>query len=194
MNLGKYLTQENNSVKMEVGNQHGKSRTWNFNIRALEIVLYFDDSYVESLVRNADWRLRVGCRGVTALVHLLIDGKEVATSTITNTTYDFPMTKDLDEELVESLGLKRSQFGEMTSPATIIGTLTKEVQKMTGLTAIPVIAVAGHDTASAVAAVPAKNEEYRILYKRSHCHSHTYQYGVQAPCHTREKAMSHKRN
>ena len=89
VNLGKYLTQENNSVKMEVGNQHGKSRTWNFTIRALEIVLYFDDSYVESMVRNADWRLRVGCRGVTALVHLLIDGKEVATSTITNTTYDF---------------------------------------------------------------------------------------------------------
>ena len=91
VNLGKYLTQENNSVKMEVGNQHGKSRTWNFTIRALEIVLYFDSSYVESLVRNADWRLRVGCRGVTALVHLLIDGKEVATSTITNTTYDFPI-------------------------------------------------------------------------------------------------------
>jgi rhamnulokinase len=37
------------------------------------------------------------------------------------------------------------------------------VQKMTGLEAIPVIAVAGHDTASAVAAVPAKNEEFAYL-------------------------------
>ena len=97
INLGPYLTQENNTVKMEIGNQHGKSRTWNFTIRALEIVLYLDNSYVESLVRQSDWRLRVGCRGVSALVHLLIDGKEVATSTITNSTYDFPI--DVNDQL-----------------------------------------------------------------------------------------------
>lgn len=91
VDLGPYLTQENNTVKLEIGNQHGKSRTWTFTIRALEIVLYLDSSYVESLVRQNDWRLRVGCRGVTAMVHLLIDGSEVATSTITNSTYDFPV-------------------------------------------------------------------------------------------------------
>ena len=81
-----------------------------------------------------------------------------ATSQILN-----PMTGDLDNDLVESLGLKREQFGKMTNPASIIGTLTEEVQKMTGLNAVPVIAVAGHDTASAVAAVPAKNEEFAYL-------------------------------
>lgn len=91
VNLGPYLTQENNTVKMEVGNQHGKSRTWTFAVRALEIVLYLDSSYEESLVRESNWRLRVGCRGVEAFVHLLIDGREVATSNITNSTYDFPV-------------------------------------------------------------------------------------------------------
>ena len=94
----------------------------------------------------------------------MLTGKAICEYTVASTSQILnPMTKDLDKELVESLGLKRSQFGEMTSPATIIGTLTKEVQKMTGLTAIPVIAVAGHDTASAVAAVPAKNEEFAYL-------------------------------
>ena len=94
----------------------------------------------------------------------MLTGKTICEYTVASTSQILnPMTKDLDEELVESLGLKRSQFGEITSPATIIGTLTKEVQKMTGLTAIPVIAVAGHDTASAVAAVPAKNEEFAYL-------------------------------
>ena len=94
----------------------------------------------------------------------MLTGKAICEYTVASTSQILnPMTKDLDEELVESLGLKRSQFGEITSPATIIGTLTKEVQKMTGLTAIPVIAVAGHDTASAVAAVPAKNEEFAYL-------------------------------
>lgn len=91
VDLGPYLTQENNTVKMEVGNQHGKNRTWTFAVRALEIVLYLDNSYEESLVRQSDWRLRVGCRGVEAFVHLLIDGREVATSNITNSTYDFPV-------------------------------------------------------------------------------------------------------
>ena len=94
----------------------------------------------------------------------MLTGKAICEYTVASTSQILnPMTKDLDEELVESLGLKRSQFGEMTSPATIIRILTEEVQKMTGLTAIPVIAVAGHDTASAVAAVPAKNEEFAYL-------------------------------
>ena len=44
-----------------------------------------------------------------------------------------------------------------------MGTLSKEVQRLTGLGAIPVISVAGHDTASAVAAVPAQNERFAFL-------------------------------
>ena len=38
-----------------------------------------------------------------------------------------------------------------------------EVQKLTGLGQVPVIAVAGHDTGSAVAAVPAKDEKFAYL-------------------------------
>jgi rhamnulokinase len=49
------------------------------------------------------------------------------------------------------------------NPGTVIGVLTDEVQKITGLRAVPVIAVAGHDTASAVAAVPAKDEKFAYL-------------------------------
>ncbi len=94
----------------------------------------------------------------------MLTGRAICEYTVASTSQILnPTTQDLDIELVESLGLKRSQFGEMTAPATIIGTLTEEVQKMTGLSAIPVIAVAGHDTASAVAAVPAKNEQFAYL-------------------------------
>ncbi len=94
----------------------------------------------------------------------MLTGKAICEYTVASTSQILnPMTGDLDNDLVESLGLKREQFGKMTNPATIIGTLTEEVQKMTGLNAVPVIAVAGHDTASAVAAVPAKNEEFAYL-------------------------------
>ena len=51
----------------------------------------------------------------------------------------------------------------MTMPGTKIGVLTEEVQRLTGLGAVPVIAVAGHDTGSAVAAVPAKDEQFAYL-------------------------------
>ena len=72
-------------------------------------------------------------------------------------------TGDLDEELLHSVGVERSMFGPMVQPGDLIGTLTEELQEMTGLGAIPVYAVAGHDTASAVAAVPAKNERFAYL-------------------------------
>jgi rhamnulokinase len=48
-------------------------------------------------------------------------------------------------------------------PGTVIGNLTESIAKECGLPPIPVIAVAGHDTASAVVAVPAENENFAYL-------------------------------
>ena len=45
----------------------------------------------------------------------------------------------------------------------VVGTLSTEVQQLTGLGAVPVVAVAGHDTGSAVAAVPATDERFAYL-------------------------------
>ncbi|MDE6557287.1 MAG: rhamnulokinase, partial [Duncaniella sp.] len=69
-----------------------------------------------------------------------------------------PNTGDLDEKLLASVGLSRDKFGPIVNPGQVIGTLTPEVQAYTGLGAIPVIAVAGHDTASAVIGVPTPDE------------------------------------
>lgn len=89
IDLGTYLTQESNVVKIEIGNQHGKARSWTFNVQAMESVLSLDPSYDESTIRKSNWPLRVACRGVSSTVHLLIDGKEVASAPVTNSTYDF---------------------------------------------------------------------------------------------------------
>ena len=61
------------------------------------------------------------------------------------------------------IGLQESQFGRYVNPGEKVGRLTAEVQQMTGLGAVPVVAVAGHDTGSAVAAVPAENERFAYL-------------------------------
>ena len=94
----------------------------------------------------------------------MLTGEEVCEYTIASTSQLLdPRSKQLDERLLDSLGLNRSMFGRMVMPGTKIGVLTKEVQELTGLGAVPVIAVAGHDTGSAVAAVPAKNEQFAYL-------------------------------
>ena len=94
----------------------------------------------------------------------MLTGKQVCEYTIASTSQLLaPRTKDLDHDLLASVGLSRDIFGEMVAPSTVIGTITEEVQAMTGLGAIPVIAVAGHDTASAVAAVPARDEHFAYL-------------------------------
>lgn len=74
-----------------------------------------------------------------------------------------PTTKDLHPELLQTLHLDRSQFGPMVAPGTVTGRLTPEVQRATGLADVPVVAVAGHDTASAIAAVPAADEHFAYL-------------------------------
>ena len=94
----------------------------------------------------------------------MLTGNEVCEYTIASTSQLLdPRTRQLDERLLQSIGLTRSKFGRMVNPGTVIGVLTDEVQRLTGLGAIPVIAVAGHDTASAVAAVPAVDEQFAYL-------------------------------
>lgn len=94
----------------------------------------------------------------------MLTGKEVCEYTIASTSQLLdPRTKQFDGRLLDSVSLTKSLFGEIVYPGTVVGTLTDEVQRMTGLGPVPVIAVAGHDTGSAVAAVPARNERFAYL-------------------------------
>lgn len=98
-----------------------------------------------------------------ALTYMLT-GEAVCEYTILSTSQMLdPRTKKIDSELIDVIGLKESQFGRYVNPSDKVGVLTPEVQKMTGLGAVPVIAVAGHDTGAAVAAVPAQNEKFAYL-------------------------------
>ena len=98
-----------------------------------------------------------------ALTYMLT-GEAVCEYTILSTSQLLdPRTKRMDPELLKAVGLKESQFGRYVQPGEVVGQLSAEVQKITGLGAVPVVAVAGHDTGSAVAAVPAENERFAYL-------------------------------
>lgn len=94
----------------------------------------------------------------------LLTGEMVTEYTIATTAQIVnAKTRKLDEEILSEVGLSSNSFGKFVFPGETIGVLTKEVQSITGLSNIPVIAVAGHDTASAVVAVPAQTPNFAYL-------------------------------
>jgi rhamnulokinase len=94
----------------------------------------------------------------------LLTGNKVVEYTIASTSQLLnPRTKKFESLLLEAAGVSPSILGEIVMPGHITGRLTKELAEETELGQIPVIAVAGHDTASAVAAVPAENERFAYL-------------------------------
>ena len=94
----------------------------------------------------------------------LLTGQMVTEYTIASTAQLVnAFTRRLEPELLHALDLTEERFGRFVYPGEKIGELTPAVQRITGLGAVPVIAVAGHDTASAVAAVPSCNRNFAYL-------------------------------
>lgn len=119
-----------------------------------------------TLKRNGDSALEAAERILfipDALMYMLT-GEAVCEYTVLSTSQLLdPRTKRIDPELIGAIGLEERLFGRYVQPGEQVGVLSAEVQKMTGLGAVPVVAVAGHDTGSAVAAVPAENERFAYL-------------------------------
>jgi rhamnulokinase len=94
----------------------------------------------------------------------LLTGKKVCEYTILSTSQFLnPRTKQIEKSLLNVMGVKPSLIAPVVMPGHTIGRLTESVAHECGVGQIPVIAVAGHDTASAVAAVPAENRHFAYL-------------------------------
>ncbi len=65
--------------------------------------------------------------------------------------------------LLERLGLPTSIFPELVRPGTVLAELLPQVAREVGLVPVPVVAVGGHDTALAVASVPAAGRDFAYL-------------------------------
>ena len=94
----------------------------------------------------------------------LLTGEMITEYTIASTSQLLnPRTKRIEGRLLERMGLSPELFPPIVLPGHRIGTLRPELAAECGLPPLPVIAVAGHDTASAVAAVPAEDERFAYL-------------------------------
>ena len=98
------------------------------------------------------------------LLSYMLTGKQVYEYTDASTSQLLnPRTKDFDMDLLLAADVKPSIVGQIVMPGTQIGSLSDAIARDTGVGKVPVIAVAGHDTASAVAAVPAKDNQFAYL-------------------------------
>ena len=98
------------------------------------------------------------------LLAYFLTGKKGTEYTMASTSQMLnPYTRDWDRELLEKLGIPTNFLGEVKLPGTVRGTLLPDIARECGVDEIPVIAVGGHDTASAVAAVPAQGKDFAYI-------------------------------
>lgn len=74
-----------------------------------------------------------------------------------------PGKSEWEPLLLEAAGIPETLLQEIVQPGTILGPLLSEVCIETGCCEIPCIAVASHDTASAVASVPALGDRWAYI-------------------------------
>ena len=91
----------------------------------------------------------------------LLTGKVYAERSMASTTQLLdPYTKDWNKKLIDKLGLDITKFPDLVDSGTQIAPIKDEICKELDITPKMLTAIAGHDTASAVVAVPAKVKDF----------------------------------
>jgi rhamnulokinase len=91
------------------------------------------------------------------LFNFLLTGRKAAEFTIASTSQLLdPRTRAWIPGLFQAMGLSKKILQDIVEPGTVLGEVAEDVASATGFRHVPVVATAGHDTAAAVAAVPAE--------------------------------------
>ncbi len=98
------------------------------------------------------------------LLNFMFTGEKVSEYSIASTSQLLnAVTRHWEPELFAKLGLPIDVMAEIVSPGTCVGKLLPEITAETGCPAVDVIAPCCHDTASAIAAVPAQGKGWAYL-------------------------------
>ncbi len=98
------------------------------------------------------------------LLTYLLSGVPINETTISSTSQMIdPRTRDWAGDLLADLGLPPSLLQQPIEPGNLIGSLHPRVARETGMKTVAVAATAGHDTAAAVAAVPAQGGRWAYI-------------------------------
>jgi len=98
------------------------------------------------------------------LFSYLLCGETKSEFTIATTSQLYnPRKRAWEDELLLALGLSRDLMQDIVAPGTVLGPLRSDIARETGISNAPVIATASHDTAAAVAAVPAEGDDWAYI-------------------------------
>jgi rhamnulokinase len=98
------------------------------------------------------------------LFHYFLTGIKVNEYTDASTSQMLdPVKRTWAYDLVGAFGLPTKILGTIVQPGTVLGPLRASVASDTGVVPVPVIAPATHDTASAIAAVPAQGDSWAYI-------------------------------
>ncbi len=98
------------------------------------------------------------------LFNFLLTGQKFSEYTIASTSQLLNAQKrDWEPGIFEKLGLPVHIMAPIIQPGTLVGQLLPEISRETDISTLDVIAPACHDTASAVAAVPAQTAHWAYL-------------------------------
>jgi len=101
---------------------------------------------------------------IADLFSYFLCGKKYAEYTLASTSQLMDMrTGQWAKQIFDKLELPLQIMPALVKPGTVVGQLTAKVGNELGCGPIPVIAVGSHDTASAVAAVPADGSDWAYL-------------------------------
>ena len=98
------------------------------------------------------------------LFQYFLTGKKKTEFTFATTSQLYnPRKKGWESELFAALTIPMSLMQEIIQPGTFVGKLDKKIARQLGLRDVRVVAVASHDTGSAVVSVPAQGEDWAFI-------------------------------
>ncbi|MEG1311447.1 MAG: rhamnulokinase family protein [Romboutsia sp.] len=98
------------------------------------------------------------------LFNYLLTGKKITENSIASTTQLFDAkNRTWSEKVIESLGLPKRLFTNIVPSGSIVGKIAEDISEELKIDTCDVIAVAGHDTQSALVSVPTQEDDFIFL-------------------------------
>lgn len=94
----------------------------------------------------------------------LFTGKKISEFSIATTSQMFnPVSKQWDQEILDAAGIPSRIMRDVIPSGSVVGALDPGICHETGIKQAKVIATAGHDTGSAIAAAPAEGADWAYI-------------------------------
>ena len=94
----------------------------------------------------------------------MLTGKKIAEYSIATTSQMVDLkTRDWSDTILDKLGIPKRLLCEITPSGTVVAPLNAGICEEFGVKPVPVIAVCGHDTQSALTAVPSAEKDFAFI-------------------------------